>query len=110
MSLKALADVFAKHPNVIIISDEIYELINFRDRHESIAQFENIKDRVVVVNGVSKGFAMTGWRVGYIGAPEWLAKACTKMQGQFTSATCSIAQKAAKEAVDADPVVTKRNE
>jgi aspartate aminotransferase len=97
--LKALAEVFAKHPNVFIISDEIYEYINFEGKHESIAQFENIKDRVIVVNGFSKGFAMTGWRLGYIAAPLWLAKACNKLQGQFTSGTCSIAQKAGETAI-----------
>lgn len=105
--LAELVTVFEKHPNLIIISDEIYEHINFQGEHVSIGQFESIKDRVVTVNGVSKGFAMTGWRVGYLGAPKWLAAACTKMQGQTTSATCSIAQKAAEAAVLADPICTK---
>ncbi|MCW8939885.1 MAG: aminotransferase class I/II-fold pyridoxal phosphate-dependent enzyme, partial [Flavobacteriales bacterium] len=82
--------------------DEIYEHINFVGKHESIAQFDFIKDQVVVVNGVSKGFAMTGWRIGFIAAPKWIADACTKMQGQFTSGTCSIAQKAAQAALEAD--------
>ena len=105
--LAELVKVFEKHPELIIISDEIYEHINFLGEHVSIGQFESIKDRVVTVNGVSKGFAMTGWRVGYLGAPKWLAAACTKMQGQTTSATCSIAQKAAEAAVLADPICTK---
>jgi aspartate aminotransferase len=100
--LKSLAEVFAKHPEIYIISDEIYEYINFVGTHESIAQFEEIRERVIVVNGFSKGFAMTGWRLGYIAAPLWLAKACNKLQGQFTSGTCSIAQKAAETAISAD--------
>ncbi|MBN2682611.1 MAG: pyridoxal phosphate-dependent aminotransferase [Bacteroidales bacterium] len=100
--LKALADVFAKHDNIIIISDEIYEHINYVGKHESIAQFENVKNRTVVVNGVSKGYAMTGWRIGYIGAPLWIAKACNKLQGQVTSGVCSIAQKAATAALTHD--------
>ena len=104
--LKALAEVIVKHPELYIISDEIYELINFVGHHESMAQFDFIKDRVITVNGVSKGFAMTGWRIGYIGAPKWIAKACEKMQGQFTSGTSTIAQKAALAAVLADPKVT----
>ena len=105
--LAELVKVFEKNPELIIISDEIYEHINFLGEHVSIGQFESIKDRVVTVNGVSKGFAMTGWRVGYLGAPKWLAAACTKMQGQITSATCSIAQKATEAAVLADPICTK---
>ena len=105
--LAELVKVFEKNPELIIISDEIYEHINFLGEHVSIGQFESIKDRVVTVNGVSKGFAMTGWRVGYLGAPKWLAAACTKMQGQTTSATCSIAQKATEAAVLADPICTK---
>jgi aspartate aminotransferase len=100
--LKSLAQVFAKYPEIYIISDEIYEYINFVSTHESIAQFEEIRERVIVVNGFSKGFAMTGWRLGYIAAPLWLAKACNKLQGQFTSGTCSIAQKAAETAISAD--------
>ncbi len=104
--LKAIADVLAKYPDIIIISDEIYENINFVGKHESIAQFDLIKDRVVVVNGVSKGFAMTGWRLGYIAAPKIIADACEKMQGQFTSATSSITQKAAEAAMKADQSVT----
>jgi len=105
--LAELVKVFEKHPDMIIISDEIYEHINFMGEHISIGQFDSIKDRVVTVNGVSKGFAMTGWRVGYLGAPKWLAAACNKMQGQTTSATCSIAQKATEAAVLADPICTK---
>ena len=96
--LKALADVIAKHPNIYVISDEIYEHINYVGAHESIAQFSEIKDRVVIVNGVSKGYAMTGWRIGWIAAPLWITKACNKLQGQYTSGPCSIAQKAAEAA------------
>ncbi len=98
--LKSFADVFAKHPQVFVLSDEIYEHINFLDKHTSIAEFDNIKDRVIVVNGLSKSFAMTGWRIGYIGAPKWIADACDKMQGQFTSGTSSISQKAAEAALN----------
>lgn len=101
--LQALAAVFERHPQVFIMSDEIYEHINFVGRHESIAQFPSIKDRVIVVNGVSKGFAMTGWRVGYIAAPPFLAQACDKLQGQMTSGTCSIAQRATLKAVATNP-------
>jgi aspartate aminotransferase len=100
--LKAFADLFAKYPNLYILSDEIYEHINFLDKHCSIAEFENIRDRVIIVNGVSKGYAMTGWRIGYIGAPKWIAEACDKMQGQFTSGTSSISQKAAEAALCLD--------
>lgn len=97
--LAALAEVLERHQHVYILSDEIYEFINYTGKpHASIAAFPNIKERVIVVNGFSKGFAMTGWRLGYIAAPLWIAKACDKMQGQFTSATCSIAQKAAEAA------------
>ena len=92
--LKGLADVLAKYPDITIISDEIYEHINYIGSHESIAQFDSVKDRVVIVNGVSKAYAMTGWRIGYIAAPLWIAKACNKLQGQYTSGPCSIAQKA----------------
>ncbi|MDA3911169.1 MAG: pyridoxal phosphate-dependent aminotransferase [Bacteroidales bacterium] len=98
--LEALANVLAKHKDIIILSDEIYEHINFRGKHESIAQFPQVKDQTVIINGVSKGYAMTGWRIGYIGAPLWIAKACTKLQGQFTSGACSIAQKAAEAALN----------
>lgn len=104
--LKALADVIIQHPDLYVISDEIYEYINFAGKHESIAQFDFIYDRVITVNGVSKGYAMTGWRIGYIGAPKWIADACEKMQGQFTSAPASISQMATMEAVKADPSVT----
>lgn len=104
--LSKFADVIAAHPNLYVIADEIYEHINFLGKHESLAQFEKVRDQVITINGVSKGFAMTGWRIGYIGAPKWIAKACEKMQGQFTSGTCSIAQKAAMAAVLADPKVT----
>jgi aspartate aminotransferase len=104
--LRALAEVFAKNPHVYILSDEIYELINFSKNHESIAQFESIKDRVIVVNGVSKGFAMTGWRLGYIAAHPDIAKATSKLQGQFTSASSSIAQKAAQQAMEILPSET----
>ncbi|MBO4530881.1 MAG: pyridoxal phosphate-dependent aminotransferase [Paludibacteraceae bacterium] len=100
--LKALADVLAKHPNVYILADEIYEHINYIGKHESIAQFPEIKDRVIIVNGVSKGYAMTGWRLGWIAAPEWIAKACNKLQGQYTSGCCSITQKAAEAAYTGD--------
>ncbi len=100
--LVALADVFRKHPNVIILSDEIYEYINFVGAHESIAQFADLKDRVVLINGLSKGFAMTGWRLGYIAASAAIVKACEKLQGQFTSGTCSITQKAAVAALIGD--------
>ncbi len=96
--LKALADILAKHPNIIIIADEIYEHINYVGKHESIAQFENVRDRVVIVNGVSKAYAMTGWRLGWIAAPQWIASACNKLQGQYTSGASSIAQKAAEAA------------
>jgi aspartate aminotransferase len=101
--LKAIADVVAQYSDLYILSDEIYEHINFVGGHESMAQFDNIKDRVITVNGVSKGFAMTGWRVGFMAAPLWIAKACDKMQGQITSATCSIAQKAAHAAMQMEP-------
>jgi aspartate aminotransferase len=100
--LEGLAEVFRKHPNIIILSDEIYEYINFEGKHESIAQFDDLKDRVVIVNGLSKGFAMTGWRLGYIAANTTIVKACEKLQGQFTSGTCSIAQKAGVAALLGD--------
>ncbi len=99
MELNEIANVFAKYPNVYIVSDEIYEHINFVSKHESIGQFEAIADRVITVNGVAKAFAMTGWRIGYIGAPEFIAKACEKIQGQFTSGANSVAQRAALEAL-----------
>jgi aspartate aminotransferase len=101
--LEAIAKVLEKYPNVYVVCDEIYELINFGVKHYSMANIASIKDRVITVNGVSKGFAMTGWRVGYIAAPKWIADACNKIQGQVTSATCAIAQKAAEVAMLADP-------
>ena len=96
--LKGLADVLARHERVITIADEIYEHINYIGHHESIAQFEEIRDRVVVVNGVSKAYAMTRWRIGFIAAPEWIVKGCNKLQGQYTSGPCSVSQKAAETA------------
>jgi aspartate aminotransferase len=105
--LKAWAEVLQRHPNVYIIADEIYEHINFTGKHESLAQFPEIYNQVITVNGVSKAWAMTGWRLGYIGAPKEIASACNKIQGQFTSATCSITQKAAIAAMKADPIVLK---
>jgi aspartate aminotransferase len=100
--LESLAAVFKKHPGIFILSDEIYEYINFVGKHESIAQFEEIRNRVIIVNGLSKGFAMTGWRLGYIAANAEIAKACEKVQGQFTSGANSIAQKAAVTALTTD--------
>jgi len=100
--LEALANVLAKHERIIIISDEIYEHINYIGKHESIAQFSNVKDRVVLVNGVSKGYAMTGWRLGYIAAPLWITKAVTKLQGQFTSGATAVAQIASITALTGD--------
>ncbi len=96
--LKALANVIAQHDNVFVIADEIYEHINYVGRHESLAQFSEIRDRVAIINGVSKAYAMTGWRIGYVAAPLWLAKAVSKLQGQYTSGASSIAQKAAEAA------------
>ena len=96
--LKAIAEMLERHPNVMVIADEIYEHINYVGKHESLAQFEAIKDQVVIVNGVSKSYAMTGYRIGYIAAPAWVAKAVTKLQGQYTSGVSSIAQKAAEAA------------
>ena len=101
--LKGIAEVVAKHENLFVVSDEIYEHINFVGKHQSIAQFPEVKERVVTVNGVAKGFAMTGWRIGFIGAPLVIAKACNKLQGLVTSATCSIAQKATVRAMLMDP-------
>ena len=104
--LRALADVFVKYPDIVIMSDEIYEHINYVGAHESIAQFEELKDRVIVINGVSKGYAMTGWRIGYIAAPLWIAKACGKLQGQMTSGASSVAQIASVAALDGDQSTT----
>lgn len=92
--LSELVAVFEKYPQILIVSDEIYEYINYDGKHESIAQFESVRDRVAVINGVSKGYAMTGWRIGYMAGPLWLASACQKLQGQYTSGASSIAQKA----------------
>ena len=96
--LKGLAEVIAKHERVIVIADEIYEHINYIGKHQSIAQFADIKDRVVIVNGVSKAYAMTGWRIGFIAGPEWIVKGVNKLQGQYTSGPCSVSQKAAEAA------------
>lgn len=105
--LEGLAEVLAKYPQVVVVSDEIYEYINFGGQHESIGQFESIKNQVVVVNGCSKGYAMTGWRIGYIAsANNAIVKGCTKIQGQFTSGTCSIAQYAAETALSGDMTPT----
>lgn len=101
--LRALADVLTKYPDIIVVSDEIYEHINFVGQHTSMASFEDMYDRTVVVNGVSKAFSMTGWRIGYIGAPEWIARACNKMQGQVTSGANCIAQRATIDALTNNP-------
>ncbi len=103
--LRALADVIVTQPQMIVISDEIYEHINFTESYFSMAAFDDVYDQVVTVNGVSKAFAMTGWRLGYIGAPDSIASACTKIQGQFTSGASSISQRAALAAISADPSV-----
>lgn len=100
--LEALADVFRKHPGIFIISDEIYEYINFVGKHESIAQFSDLKDRIIIINGLSKGFAMTGWRLGYIAASAEVAKGCEKLQGQFTSGATAVTQRAAITALLGD--------
>ncbi|MCO6492114.1 MAG: pyridoxal phosphate-dependent aminotransferase [Phaeodactylibacter sp.] len=104
--LKAIAEVIAAHEGIYIVSDEIYEYINFTGQHASIGAFEEVKDRTVTVNGFSKGFAMTGWRLGYIGAPAWIADACSKVQGQFTSGATSFGQKAAAHALLSDMTPT----
>lgn len=101
--LTALVDVIRKYPNIIVIADEIYEFIQYEQKHESLGQFTDIKDRLVVVNGVAKGYAMTGWRIGYIAAPLAIAKACNKIQGQYTSGICTIAQAAATAAMELSP-------
>lgn len=101
--LRAIAKVIEKYPQLIVVSDEMYEYISFDAKHESLAQFDAIKEQVVIVNGVSKGFAMTGWRLGYLAGPLWLAKACAKFQGQITSGTNSIAQRAMIAAMEAGP-------
>jgi len=105
--LEALARIIDKHKDIYVLSDEIYELIRFEGTHESIAQFDFIRDRVIIINGVSKGFAMTGWRVGYLAAPPEIAKACDKLQGQVTSGTCSISQYASIAAMECDPATNE---
>lgn len=105
--LKALVEIFKMYPDILIVSDEIYELITFVGKNPSIGNFHELKGRVITVNGLSKSFAMTGWRLGYMGAPKVIADACSKIQGQFTSGTSSITQKAAVEALKADPSVTE---
>ncbi len=105
--LKVFADIIAQHPNIMIIADEIYEHINFVGKHESIAQFDNVKDRTVIINGVSKAYAMTGYRIGYLAGPLWLAKACSKLQSQLTSGPSSISQRAALEALTAKDSFTE---
>lgn len=100
--LEALKNVLLKHENVIVIADEIYEHINYIGEHASMAMFDDIKDRVVIINGVSKAYAMTGWRIGFIAAPEWIVKGCNKLQGQYTSGPCSVSQKAAEAAFAGD--------
>ena len=102
--LREIAKMLERYPNIYIVSDEIYEHINFTEQHFSIGTINEIKDRTITVNGVSKGFAMTGWRVGYMGAPMLIANACNKIQGQITSATCAIAQKATEKALIEDPI------
>jgi len=104
--LKEIVEVLKKHENLFVISDEIYEHINYVGKHESIAQFEEIKDRVIIINGMSKGYAMTGWRIGYMAAPKWIADSCIKLQGQYTSGASSISQKAAIAALTGDNIYT----
>ncbi|WP_297705237.1 pyridoxal phosphate-dependent aminotransferase [uncultured Eudoraea sp.] len=99
--LEGIASILKNYPEILVVSDEIYEHINFRGKHESIATIDGMYDRTITVNGVSKAFAMTGWRIGYIGAPDWIAKACTKFQGQITSGANAIAQRATIEAINA---------
>ncbi len=108
--LRGLAEVIKKHDDVFVLADEIYEHINYVGKHESIAQFEGMKEKTILVNGVSKAYAMTGWRIGYIAAPEWIAKGCNKLQGQYTSGPCSVSQMAALAAYNAsqDCVETMR--
>ena len=100
--LEGLANVILKHEDLFVLADEIYEHINYIGKHESIAQFEGMKERSIIVNGVSKAYAMTGWRIGYIAAPEWIVKGCNKLQGQYTSGPCSVSQKAAEAAYTLD--------
>lgn len=96
--LESLAEVIKRHENLLVLADEIYEHINYTGHHESIAQFDGMKERSIIVNGVSKAYAMTGWRIGFIAAPEWIVKGCNKLQGQYTSGPCSVSQKAAEAA------------
>ena len=96
--LEALAEVIKKHENLYVVSDEIYEHISYIGNHESIAQFQGMRERTIIINGVSKAYAMTGWRIGFLAAPEWIAKGCNKLQGQYTSGPCSVSQKAAEAA------------
>ena len=100
--LEALAEVIKRHDDLFVLADEIYEHINYVGKHESIAQFPGMKERTIIVNGVSKAYAMTGWRIGFIAAPEWIVKGCNKLQGQYTSGTCSVSQKAAEAAYTLD--------
>ena len=100
--LKALSEVILRHEDLFVLADEIYEHINYIGKHESIAQFPGMKERTIIVNGVSKGYAMTGWRIGFIAAPEWIVKGCNKLQGQYTSGPCSVSQKAAEFAFMGD--------
>ena len=102
VELQALAEVILKHDDLFVLADEIYEHINYIGKHESIAQFPGMKERAIIVNGVSKAYAMTGWRIGYIAAPEWIVKGCNKLQGQYTSGPCSVSQKAAEFAYVGD--------
>lgn len=106
--LESIAEVLKDHPEILIISDEIYEYINFTDKHSSIASFDYLRDHVVIINGMSKGFAMTGWRLGYLAGPSWLAKSCEKIQGQFTSGANSFGQMAAATALIQGPDVTMK--
>ena len=106
--LEEMANLVSMHPKIFIISDEIYEYITFECKHESIAQFENIKEQVILINGLSKGFSMTGWRLGYMAAPAWIAQACKKIQGQITSGACSITQRAAIAAIRGDKTDCER--
>jgi aspartate aminotransferase len=96
--LEGLAEVIKRHDDLFVLADEIYEHINYIGKHESISQFPDMKERAIIVNGVSKAYAMTGWRIGYIAAPEWIVKGCNKLQGQYTSGPCSVSQRAAIEA------------
>ena len=105
--LESIGKMLAKYPDVFIVSDEIYEHINFIGGHQSLAQFVD-KDRIAVINGVSKAYAMTGWRIGFMAGPEWLVKACNKLQGQYTSGTCSVAQKAAQVALTVRRMMLRR--